>query len=251
MPTLQDAVPTVEKYRYVRADDQIVEARRQDKARQSEYADVVAKAVLRRIHEAFAGDPWGLVDVVTLNAYIDTIDPSSGLHVRPCVASLRTTRTEFSQLNLAKVEAAACLKKLNAAVSRSPAELVAVKPVMVLDMADPRFIKEADVLSTLDNRPNLMDLTPGEFENPITNLFQRRDWKQSSPKRQQMVALIGVAYDAVRSWGQSRGSGPKRYKHECGRGSARCEIVRLTGAQRRQVSKGILGMNSDSAQRLI
>jgi len=27
-------------------------------------------------------------------------------------------------------------------------------------MVDPRFVKETDVLSTLDQRPNLMELTP-------------------------------------------------------------------------------------------
>ena len=40
-------------------------------------------------------------------------------------------------------------------------------------MVDPRFIEETDVLSGLDQRPNLMDLTPSEFESLISNLFQK------------------------------------------------------------------------------
>jgi restriction system protein len=50
--------------------------------------------------------------------------------------------------------------------------LVPVKPLVELNMSDPRFITSADVLSTLDQRPNLMELTPSEFENLITNLFE-------------------------------------------------------------------------------
>ena len=40
-------------------------------------------------------------------------------------------------------------------------------------MVDPRFVEEADVLSALDQRPNLMELKPGEFESLITNLFAK------------------------------------------------------------------------------
>src|SRR5229473_83290 len=40
-------------------------------------------------------------------------------------------------------------------------------------MVDHRFIATTDVLSTLDTRPNLAELSPGEFEALITNLFSK------------------------------------------------------------------------------
>lgn len=40
-------------------------------------------------------------------------------------------------------------------------------------MVDARFVDESDVLSSIDQRPNLMELTPGEFEALITNLFEK------------------------------------------------------------------------------
>ena len=40
-------------------------------------------------------------------------------------------------------------------------------------MVDPRFIASTDVLGGLETRPNLMDLSPAEFESLITNLFSR------------------------------------------------------------------------------
>jgi hypothetical protein len=45
--------------------------------------------------------------------------------------------------------------------------------VLEFDMVDARFVEESDVLGGLDQRPNLMDLTPGEFESLITNLFEQ------------------------------------------------------------------------------
>jgi restriction system protein len=41
---------------------------------------------------------------------------------------------------------------LSASISRGPSELVAVKPIIDINMVDPRFIQEQDILSTLDNR---------------------------------------------------------------------------------------------------
>ena len=38
--------------------------------------------------------------------------------------------------------------------------LIPVEPVMQFSMADPRIVEPIDVLSTIDKRPNLMELTP-------------------------------------------------------------------------------------------
>ena len=63
-------------------------------------------------------------------------------------------------------------------------------------MVDPRSIQEQEVLSTLDNRQNLMELSPGEFESLITNLFQRMglDTKLTQPSRDGGVDC--VAFDS-------------------------------------------------------
>ena len=62
---------------------------------------------------------------------------------------------------------------LNRRISRRPHELLPVRPILEFDMVDPRFIQESDVLDQLDDRPNLMELTPKEFESLISNLFQK------------------------------------------------------------------------------
>jgi restriction system protein len=50
---------------------------------------------------------------------------------------------------------------------------IPVRPVIEFDMADPRFVTEEQIPSTLDTRPNLMELTPKEFESLITNLLEK------------------------------------------------------------------------------
>src|ERR1700745_531338 len=122
---------------------------------------------------SLAADKHYQIDVVALNGFVKTIDSSTGRTVQPCIISVRTTRDEFSQLELAKVEPNSCLKHLCASISRGPSELVSVKPIVDINMVDPRFIQEQEVLSTRDNRQNLMELSPAEFESLTTNLFQK------------------------------------------------------------------------------
>jgi hypothetical protein len=52
------------------------------------------------------------------------------------------------------------------------------------DMVDKRFIDEVDVLSDLDDRPNLLRLNPYEFESLFQNLFAKMglDTKQTRPR---------------------------------------------------------------------
>jgi restriction system protein len=44
---------------------------------------------------------------------------------------------------------------------------------MSFDKADPRIIDAVDVISDIDTRPNLLELTPKEFEHFVQNLFTR------------------------------------------------------------------------------
>jgi restriction system protein len=142
-------------------------------ARKSLYTSLIAQAALLAIHTVFAADAHDVVETVVLNGHVEAVDPRTGQVIHPCLLTVWTTRDLFAGLNLTAVDPAQCLKGLNAAVSRSPSELVPVRPLIEFDMADPRFITETDVLSTLDTRPNLMELTPSEFEALITNLFER------------------------------------------------------------------------------
>jgi restriction system protein len=150
------------------------------------------------------------------SGFVDTIDPSTGLAIRPYVVSVRTTRDEFARLDLSNVEPISCLKHLSASISRSPAELIPVKPILEFNMVDARFIQEQDVLGSLDSRTNLMELSPGEFESLITNLFQKMglDTKLTRPSRDGGVDCI--AYDSRPILGGKVVVQAKRYKNTVG-----------------------------------
>lgn len=107
------------------------------------------------------------------NGFVNAIDPATGREVHPCLISVRTAREAFGAINLERVNKAACLRNLGAQVSAQPQALQPVKPIIEFDMVDKRFIEKGDVLGSLDSRPNLMDLTPSEFETLVSNLFSK------------------------------------------------------------------------------
>jgi restriction system protein len=237
LPTIQDIIPLVEKYKYVKSTNEISEIKKLDRTRQTLYANVIAQTVLRCLYEVFAADKLKQIDVVALNGYVDTVDLSTGRAVQPCIISVRTTRDEFDRLELRKVDPSPCLKSLRASISRSPSELVAVKPIVDINMVDPRFIQEQDILSTLDNRLNLMELSPGEFESLITNLFQKMGLDTKLTQASRDGGVDCVAYDSRPILGGKVIIQAKRYKNTVGVSAVRdlFGTVHNEGA-----SKGIL-----------
>src|SRR5207237_764211 len=129
LPTI-DCVPQVANYRYVRARDAIENSARPLTQRRAIYNDVVAQFALRTLHVIFSADHDHVLETVVLNCFVDTTDPATGQRVAPTLLSLRTSAASYAQLDLTHVDAIACVRGLNAHVSRSPHELVAVKPIV-------------------------------------------------------------------------------------------------------------------------
>ncbi|SBT54889.1 restriction system protein [Micromonospora narathiwatensis] len=236
LPTL-DAVPAVREHRYVKTRDEITSTARPAKEIKDRYTNLVAQLTLRTVHELFESDRATLVDTIIFNGIVDTTDPRTGAAVQPCLVTLRTTREVFGELNLRMVDPSACLQHLNASVSKRPAELAPVRPVLEFDMVDKRFVDEVDVLADLDQRPNLLKLTPTEFESLIQNLFAKMglDTKQTRPSRDGGVDC--VAFDPRPIFGGKVVIQAKRYRNTVDVSSVRD----LYGTvQNEGASKGIL-----------
>jgi len=234
---LIDVVPEAAAYKYVKSKNQVTHTVRSAAQRRSVYIQLVAQITLRTLHELFVSDRQHFVDSIVLNGHVDAIDRGTGQPVHPCIITVRTTPDTFLTLNLAKVDAQACLKTLSASVSPSPTELVPVRPVLEFRMVDPRFVEEEDVLSTLDQRQNLMELSPKEFEFLITNLFEKMGLETRQTQASRDGGVDCVAYDNRPIFGGKVIIQAKRYKHTVGVSAVRDLFGTL---QNEGASKGIL-----------
>lgn len=211
-----DIVPSVLEYKYVKARDAIDSKPRKQTEIKDLYQDLIAAMALRTIHEVLESDQGEHIQVVAFNGFVHTIDPTTGRDIRPCLISVRTTRERFEEIDLSRVEKRACLRNLGAQVSPRPDERIAVKPIVEFNMIDKRFVPGSDVISELESRPNLMELTPREFEDLIGNLFAKMGLETKQTQLSQDGGVDVVAFDKRPILGGKVVIQAKRYRHTVG-----------------------------------
>ncbi len=88
-----------------------------------------------------------------------------------------------------------------------------MRPIVDFNMVDPRFVATADVLSSIDQRPNLAQLSPNEFEALITNLFAKMSLETRSTRPSRDGGVDCVAWDMRPVLGGKVIVQAKRYKN--------------------------------------
>ena len=189
-------VPAEAAYRYDKERDSVVPVPRPDKEIRLLYQQLVAQLALRALHLVFGNDRYDVVETVVFNGMVQSVDLATGRAVRPCLITLRATREQYQALVLDQLDPVACVRHYFAAeVSRHPEELQPVEPLLDFDLADPRTIEPLDVLSEIDSRPNLLELTPDEFEHLVHNLLTRMGLETRLFRRGNDGGIDCVAYD--------------------------------------------------------
>ena len=238
-------VPHAKHFRYVQSRERVIETPRPASQSKSLYGDTISQLALLCLAHVFATDQKAVIDVVVFNGVLEAVDPRSGQRIRPCLITVRVTRDTFGGLDLTQVDPQACLKHLSAAVSKSPTELTPVRPVLEFSMVDARFIAANDAMSSMDTRPNLMDLTPVEFEGLIQNLFTKMGLETKQTRASRDGGVDCVAYDTRPIFGGKVVIQAKRYKNTVGVSAVRDLFGTL---QNEGASKGILVTTSGYGQ---
>ena len=99
-----------------------------------------------------------------------------------------------------KLDPVTCLRSyLHATVSPHPYNLEAVRPVAQFDLSKHKFVEEMDVVAGLGSRPDLLKLTPIEFEHLIRQLFEAIGMKSwvTQPSMSEGVDVVAVNDDPI------------------------------------------------------
>lgn len=169
----QDVVPGESGYRYIKTKKELRPTARKPAETKRLYGGLIARIALRVIRETLDATPSNVVHTIALNGHVAAVDPATGNPVRPCLISVIAERDDFDALTLdaPELDPQLCLRHLNAIVSPHPYDLEAVRPVVEFDLSKYKFVEEVAVVAGLDSRPDLLDLTPVEFEHLVRELF--------------------------------------------------------------------------------
>ncbi|TFD37035.1 hypothetical protein E3T37_12620 [Cryobacterium sp. TMT2-10] len=180
------------------------------------YVNGIAELALAALAAIVVCDGVELADTVLLNVMVDEVDRATGHEKRFCVLSIQVEREVFEGLNLDRVDPLECVKALGAVVPRGTNDLVPVRPIIAFDKEDARIVAAVDIASRLDSRPNLMDLTPNEFESLIQNLFTKIGLDTHQTQASRDGGVDAIAYDSRPIFGGKIIIQAKRYKNTVG-----------------------------------
>ncbi len=240
-------IPEINAFRYIKARDDVTEGRFSPAQRAALYQSVVAQVTLSLLHIVTNADQYGLVDVIVFSGYADAIDRTSGRPIRACLVSVRAEKLMIQQLDLARVDPIACLKRFRAALSNNMAEAAQVKPLLTVKDAQPYVGDGREHAPGVATSDNLMDLPPLAFEQLVAALFRKMGLETELTKASHDGGIDCIAYDRRPVLGGELVIQVKRYRH-----TVPVSVVRdLFGAvQDRRAMKGILvttsGYGSDS-----
>jgi restriction system protein len=184
----RSVIPVERGYKYVATRDAIDPVGRPEREIKDRYASLIARVTLRTIHEVLISAPESVVDAVTFYGYVSAIDPRTRQRARPLLLTVTAPRAKFETFVLAALDPIACLKaELAALVSPHPYDLEPVRPMVNFDslLAQFKFVAGADVIAVLDSRPDLLAVSPFEFETFVKQLFETmgmKAWKTQDIK---------------------------------------------------------------------
>jgi restriction system protein len=211
-----NVVPILGDFKYLKTKDEIEGKQRKKDELELCYKTLISNIAIRTIHEIVESDQDNTVLTIGFNGYLTTVNPSNGQTVSPTIISVLTSKSEFEKINLHKIDPIRCIQGLSASVSSSPKELVSIKPIRELSMVDNRFVKEQDIASTLDDRANLMDLDPYQFENLVSNLFSKMGLETKQTRSSKDGGVDAIAFDTRPILGGKIVIQAKRYKNTVG-----------------------------------
>ncbi|MGV3733860.1 MAG: restriction endonuclease [Microcella sp.] len=230
-------VPREKSVRMLKTTGEIRYSYRTDADVRRLYSSFLAQVTLGSANAVFALCGESIAETVVVNLFVNAPDPGTGRVGENTLISVMASRDEFDAIDLAAVDPVSCLKHLNAAVSRNPSETVPVRPFASVDKSDVRFIGASDLIGELDSRPNLMELSPTEFESLVQNLFEKMGLDTRQTRASRDGGVDAVAFDPRPIIGGKIVIQAKRYKNQVGVSAVRDLYGTL---QNEGGSKGIL-----------
>jgi len=210
------------------------------------YDSIVYQIVFRVIHEVYASDIANLINGVTFNGWVSSIDRTTGKPAASYIASLHVLRAEFANLDLNNIDPKACFKALKGIGSSEFSSTTPIQPIVAISRSDRRFIDGKQITKTIENSTNLAAMDWEDFEHLIREIFEAEfrtnggEVKVTQASRDGGVDAIAFDPDPIR--GGKIIIQAKRYTNTVGVSSVRdlFGTVMSEGA-----TKGILVTTSD------
>lgn len=168
-----DNIPNIVEYKFIQSRREINTINMKKDEFEKFYNDILYQITLRTIYECFSSDYSNHLESIVFNGWVHGIDNATGIEFASRIISVLVKKSEFMSLNLHRVVAKECFRKLNGQSTGSLHNLAPIRPILELNKEDAIFIESRDVLEAVNSIPNLADMEWDDFEHLVGNLFNR------------------------------------------------------------------------------
>jgi restriction system protein len=172
LPSQKD-VPAIKEVKYLASKNQLKEILIPENQVNKMYDNAIYKITLRALHEIFESDIVNAIDIISLNGWVKSINKATGKEENNCILSIQVKKTEFTNIDLSKVDPKTCFKTLKGVASSKLSTLTPIQPILKISRDDKRFVDSYEVAHDVDTSTNLAAMDWEDFENLIRELFEK------------------------------------------------------------------------------
>ncbi|BCN29213.1 restriction endonuclease [Anaeromicropila herbilytica] len=167
-----EAFPNIKEVKYIATKNELSEIYFNKNVIEKLFDSTIYKLVLRVLYEEFQADVANALDAISFNGWINYMNKATGIREDACIISLQVKREEYKNIDLKNVDPKACFKNLKGIGSSKLAGITPIKPILIMNKEDKRFVESYNVSNQLDDSTNLAAIPWEDFEHLIRELFE-------------------------------------------------------------------------------
>ncbi len=164
-------IPNLKEISYNLSRNDGIEKKITEKQHNNLFDETIYKITLRSLNEIFKADFLNLVDAISFNGWVKSINRATGIKEGKCILSIQVNKSEFSLINLSNVEPKTCFKNLKGIGSSVLNRLISISPILSIFDSDRRFVASKNIPT--NESTNLAVMNWEDFEHLIRELFEK------------------------------------------------------------------------------
>lgn len=169
----QETLPRTVSYSFVKIRKEMVEKQMSQKDFDTFYDSVIYQLTLKTIHEIFSADINDTVSIVVFNGYVHGTSLATGNDFTSCIITLSVPKEDLLKINLERVDPKECFRNLKGLSIGALKNLSPVKPYLQFTKDENRFVESRDIITNVENIPNIAKMPWEDFEHLVGDLFEK------------------------------------------------------------------------------
>lgn len=172
LPTIS-VLPKTKDFKYLKTKDQFVEKEYNPKELNTIYNEFIYKVVFRVLNDICNSDTNSLIETISFNGWINSINPKNGKFENKCILTLSAKKQSILDINIEQINPYDAFKGLKGISAVQLSEYTAIAPILNINKEDKRFVQSEAVLKNISNSTNIAAIGWEEFEHLIRELFEK------------------------------------------------------------------------------